>query len=208
MSYLVLIKKIWVVYVVLDWYWYETHSILAEFYEIFSTRFSWYWICLVFYLFKFFCFLSNLFMIHCHWLFYHADDSEFTIWSGGTVSNAAINASISMNTCTLSLNGFQTGPITLHLALFSGLCTRASCSALPIWYHGWGKFQWLEWKCRLFFLIILSLVCDFCKLFCLCRWKHMGTFCTLQNVQLSVLRDLQSFDTIDFLGWLGLCTIF
>ena len=40
MSYLVLIKKIWVVYVVLDWYWYEMHSILAEFYEIFSTRFS------------------------------------------------------------------------------------------------------------------------------------------------------------------------
>lgn len=127
------------------------HSILAEFYEIFTTRFSWYWICLVFYLLKFFCFLSNLFMIHCHWLFYHADDSEFTIWSGGTVSNAAINASISMNTCTLSLHGFQTGPSTLHLALFSGLCTRASCSALPIWYHGWGKFQWLEWKCKALF---------------------------------------------------------
>lgn len=40
MSYLVLIKKIWVVHVVLDWYWYEMHSILAEFYEIFSIRFS------------------------------------------------------------------------------------------------------------------------------------------------------------------------
>lgn len=86
------------------------------------------------------------------------------------MSNAAINASISMNTCTLSLNGFQTGPITLHLALFSGLCTRASCSALPIYdIMVGGNFSGSSGSVRLFFLIILSLVCDFCKLFCLCR---------------------------------------
>lgn len=69
MSYLVLIKKIWVVYVVLDWYWYEMHSTLAEFYEIFSTRF------LILDMFsvssaQVFLFLISLFMTHCHWLFH------------------------------------------------------------------------------------------------------------------------------------------
>lgn len=61
-----------------------------------------------------------------------------------------------------------------------------------------------------FFQIIFSLVCDFCKLLCLCvDEKHMGTFCALPfNIQLSVPRDLQSLDTVHFPGCLGLCTIF
>ena len=80
-----------------------------------------------------------------------------------------------MNTCILSLDGFRTGPITLHLALFSGLCTRASCFVLPIWYHGWRKFKWIEWKCRLFFsnhfLASLRLLQ---AILSLCRWKTYG----------------------------------